>query len=167
MGVLPKLWEVHSRVCILWYYAKCRKSSVLADARILWHQKVPQKSSLQAMVYLVSVESSAFIFLVSPWLCSRNHQGNKSVGCPYSSEADHGAEKDHAAIRETFGHPCGISPLDWKETFWERGLAALLTPRGTRGRASTGNKIKGLLKLILGLIISPAHHCASWFARDG
>jgi len=73
------------------------------------------------------------------------------VGHPSSAVSDHSAEKDRAAICEAFVHPCGISPLEGKETFWECRVAALLTPRGTRDRdpTSNGNKIKGLLKLIL------------------
>lgn len=69
------------------------------------------------------------------------------------------AEKDHTAAYNA-------SPLGGKETFWELRLAALFTQRGTWDVTSPGNKIKGLPQLILGFVISPAHHCASWLAPD-
>lgn len=103
VGVLPKLWGVPCRVRILWYQAKCHKSVVLGDAHIFWHQKVLQKSSLQAMVDLVSVESSAFIFLLSPWLCSISHRGKKSVGRPFSAE-------QATVLRRTRSHPWNLRP---------------------------------------------------------
>lgn len=158
VGVIPRLPGVHSRICIIQYTTKTQFGRC---PHLLTQEGAPGiKRTSDDIFGICKIHCFYFSLFLLSWLC-RSSQGNNSACCSPSADAD--TKEDHAVIHRAFSPPASHGHLrsrGWLR-FSQQGAGSC---PGCMGPDLHWEQNEGLPELILGFVITPAHHCALWLA---